>query len=291
MERLEIKKVYIDTRFKTADSKGDTDFAIELPKTFNLPEDVVCYINDIAIPVSWATVSSRNDKLYFRVIYDGFDHFHVATLDQKNYNGASFAAEVQKQMNWVLGSIQFENDTDKIVFNVTYNAVDNMMVIEFQDIRTVRFTNMKVIMYSDTDVIAGLFRGIPIRAPQSIADNIRLTTTFSMETFHITKNTPAIPYECYLNLHPIRNLYLHSSALSSYDTVTNFGMETIVKKIPVRANYNEMIFDATSDGFDFIFVSKRTLNRIDFQLTDAYGNLIDLRNNHFSFSLVFQRTN
>ena len=42
MERLEIKKVYIDTRFKTADSKSDTDFAVELPKSFNLPDDVVC---------------------------------------------------------------------------------------------------------------------------------------------------------------------------------------------------------------------------------------------------------
>ena len=40
MESLGMKKVHIDTRFKTADSKGDTDFAVETPKTFNLPDDI-----------------------------------------------------------------------------------------------------------------------------------------------------------------------------------------------------------------------------------------------------------
>jgi hypothetical protein len=34
LERLEFKKVYIDMRLKTADSKGDTDFAVKLPKSF-----------------------------------------------------------------------------------------------------------------------------------------------------------------------------------------------------------------------------------------------------------------
>ena len=67
-------------------------------------------------------------------------------------------------------------------------------------------------------------------------------------------------------------------------------METIVKQIPVRANYNEMLYDASNDGFNYINVSKRTVNRLDFELTDAYGNPIDLRNKHFSCSIVFQRT-
>ena len=41
MEKLEIKKVYVDTRFKTDESKSDTDFTIQLPKTVNVPDDVV----------------------------------------------------------------------------------------------------------------------------------------------------------------------------------------------------------------------------------------------------------
>jgi hypothetical protein len=60
---LEVKKIYIDTRFKTSDSKSDSGFTIELPKTINIPDDTLAYINDIVLPVSWTTIDERNNKL------------------------------------------------------------------------------------------------------------------------------------------------------------------------------------------------------------------------------------
>ena len=33
---LDCKKIYIDARFKTADSKSDSDFFVELPNTVNI---------------------------------------------------------------------------------------------------------------------------------------------------------------------------------------------------------------------------------------------------------------
>ncbi len=60
---LEIKKIYVDTRFKTSDSKSDSDFSIELPRSFNVPDNVVAYIDDIVIPVSFSTVDARNNNL------------------------------------------------------------------------------------------------------------------------------------------------------------------------------------------------------------------------------------
>ena len=287
MEKLEIKKVYVDTRFKTDDSKGDTDFIVELPKTFNVPDDVVCYISDVAIPVSWATIGERNNKLYLSVEFEDRTYWMYLVLLEKNYNGVSFAEELQEKLN---ATALAHCGPDKLTFVVTYNITDNTMIIEFQDMRIARTTTMEVILYSDEDVRAGVWNNTPTRIPQSIADNIRLTKSSKMKTGAPSHDTPEEPYECYLNLHAIRNLYLHSSALSNYDTVSNFGMGAIVKKIPVRANYNEMIFDGTNDGFDYTIVSKRSLSRLDFRLTDAYGSPIDLRNNHWSFSLVFQRT-
>ena len=61
---LDIKKVYVDTRYKTDDSRSDSDFTIELPRTLNIPENTVCYLTDVVIPVSWSTVDARNNKLY-----------------------------------------------------------------------------------------------------------------------------------------------------------------------------------------------------------------------------------
>lgn len=288
MEKLEIKKVYIDTRFKTGDSKSDSEFNIELPKTFNIPADTICFVDDVAIPTSWAVVSDRNNKLYFDVEFDSNTYYFMVTLDTKNYNGTSFVEELQNKMNSEVTSF-FE--PDRITFQLTYDVVDNSIVISFTDLRSVRTTVMSVTLYSNTSLLNGMWNSTVVHKPQSINDNIRLTNNYTMVEAFSYESNPVNPFESQVNLHTIRNLYLLSSSLSNYDTVSNFGIDTIVKKIPIRANFNEMIFDNASEGFDYISVSPRTLQRIDFKLVDSYGSTIDLRNNHWSFSLVFQRTN
>jgi hypothetical protein len=65
---LEVTNIYIDTRFKTSDSKSDSDFTIELPKTINIPDDTIAYINDIVLPVSWTTIDERNHNLYYSIL-------------------------------------------------------------------------------------------------------------------------------------------------------------------------------------------------------------------------------
>ena len=40
---LPIKKIYIDTRFKSSDSTSDSDFRVDLPTTLLMPEDTVFY--------------------------------------------------------------------------------------------------------------------------------------------------------------------------------------------------------------------------------------------------------
>ena len=47
---LKIKKVYIDSRYKTNDSKSDTDFRFDLKQSVDLPDNCNCYIDDIQIP-------------------------------------------------------------------------------------------------------------------------------------------------------------------------------------------------------------------------------------------------
>ena len=61
---LDIKKVYVDTRFRTSNSKSESDFSIELPRAFNVPDGVVAHIDDIVIPVSWPTIDLRNNVVY-----------------------------------------------------------------------------------------------------------------------------------------------------------------------------------------------------------------------------------
>ena len=92
---LEVTKISIYTRFKTADSRSDSDFTIELPKTINIPEDTICYINDIVLPVSWTTIDERNNKLYYSIshyVNGKYDtSYWILPSDLRNYNGTTLA--------------------------------------------------------------------------------------------------------------------------------------------------------------------------------------------------------
>ena len=49
---LPIKKIYIDSRQKTVDSASDSDFSIDLPTTYLMPDDTGFYVEDVCLPVS-----------------------------------------------------------------------------------------------------------------------------------------------------------------------------------------------------------------------------------------------
>ena len=73
---------------------------IELPRSLNIPENCVCYIDDIVIPVSWSTVDARNNKLYVYVDYEEQDYEYVLiTIPAKNYTGQTRAETLMTLMH------------------------------------------------------------------------------------------------------------------------------------------------------------------------------------------------
>ena len=59
---LPIKKMYSDSRFKTKDSKINSKFKFELKQSMQLPDNCVCYIDDIVIPHTWYSIEDFNNK-------------------------------------------------------------------------------------------------------------------------------------------------------------------------------------------------------------------------------------
>ena len=96
---LPIKKIYIDSRHRTADSKSTADFKINLPNNNTLPFNTAFYITDITVPVSWYTVEAgRNDTIYFRI--NGTDYApSKCTLPEGNYSTIALGAALCKAMN------------------------------------------------------------------------------------------------------------------------------------------------------------------------------------------------
>ena len=65
---LPIKKIYVDSRFKTSPTESHSDFHIELPMTLLMPEDTGFYIEDVCIPHTWYPVNANNNYLQFNYL-------------------------------------------------------------------------------------------------------------------------------------------------------------------------------------------------------------------------------
>ena len=59
-----IKKVYTDSIYKTNDSVSNSGFKFEIEEALGLPDNTICYIDDISIPDTWYTVEEYNNQLY-----------------------------------------------------------------------------------------------------------------------------------------------------------------------------------------------------------------------------------
>ena len=46
---LPINKPYIDSRFKSSDPESDSNMKIDLPTTIDLPEDCICFLDDMTL--------------------------------------------------------------------------------------------------------------------------------------------------------------------------------------------------------------------------------------------------
>ena len=105
-------------------------------------------------------------------------------------------------------------------------------------------------------------------------------------------NSPSAYYHSgYIDLFPIRNLYITSN-LGNHSSLSINGEWDIMRKVPVRAGYNEMIYDNGSGlTCDYLDCSNQTLSRIHFKMKDSYNNIINLHGNHWSFSIVFIKVN
>ena len=114
-----IKKAYVDSRFRTRDSNSDSDFKFELKEALDLPNNTVCYVDDISIPHTWRTIESHNNKFYiiFKTMYlpgggtDITEEYNynpqIVTLPEGNYTGPQMAAAIQELLNGFVVTFNF----------------------------------------------------------------------------------------------------------------------------------------------------------------------------------------
>jgi hypothetical protein len=68
MPNLPIKKIYVDSRFRTADSISTSNFKIELPNPVTTESDTVFFISDVCVPNVFRTIDKNyNNRIYYAV--------------------------------------------------------------------------------------------------------------------------------------------------------------------------------------------------------------------------------
>ena len=258
---LPIKKIYIDTRFRSSDSASHSDFNVDLPTTFLMPEDTGFYIDDVCIPHSFYTIEEGvNDRLQFAYVDNTT---RTVTIPEGYYNITTLASAIADGMNAAMGG------PPVVVPEV--NLKTNTLKISLAP----NYTTAQFRIYTDSEIT-------------SLSTKNR--SIYSLLKNFVSKGMNNSPFVSgYIDLVPIRNLYLSCSGLGNFNTMTLSGNRNIVKKIPVNAGPGEIIFDQTVTGMDYLDCSSQTLSRISFQLRDAYGSSNNLHGNRFSFSIVFSR--
>ena len=115
---LEVKKIYVDSRYRAADSNSDSDFRIQLGRNIFLPEKCVYHLENCVIPHSWYnTEKDLNDTLYF--IYNGNAIYNAVAIPSTNYTGASLAAAFNNVLDGLL-TLTYDLNTNKITITSSY---------------------------------------------------------------------------------------------------------------------------------------------------------------------------
>ena len=135
---------------------------------------------------------------------------HIITLNAKNYNGTQFAAELQAKLQVINNS-----------FTCLYQP-QSMSV-------SVTLANLDVLFFTDSELMTlgflASWGGTTFNQKDLKSANELLTNV----TPNVIGNT-ASPAMYFLNLTPVRNIYMRSPNLSSFNTIGCNGESSIIKK-------------------------------------------------------------
>lgn len=276
-----IKKIYVDSRHCLKDTNQSGKFTVVLPFPILIEKDCKMFIDNVVIPISYYTITNNNNKIYLNIFYlNGSNYVNdkfILTLPVGNYSGTTFRLALEILLNSIITTNM------KIKFEVGYELINNNITIKMFDLKTSFDNSLPVVasFISDYDLVNSDLWSSKLKINDIKSLNLTLKI---IETVLITSETV---FTTYLDLHSIRNIYMHSATLANSDTISNWNIDTIIKIIPVHSQYNTLNFDGITNSYDYQLIKKRTIQNIDVYFTDSYNNIIDFNGSHLSFSILF----
>lgn len=267
---IPIKKVYIDSRFKARGSKSNSEFKYELTESIQLPDKCIVFIDDVIIPHSWYNIDDRNKYIYVRRLQDlsNTNTDRIVPIEVNNHTSDTLTDALQDALSTAFGGGVFTVSYDPRKLTISIQAESQSEIKLFTDDELKGVNDWSGPAYNPNDLMSA----------NEILGNFTTQYTTS-QTFQ----------SGIVDLRRISNVYISSANLSSFNTLGPRGECNIIKKVPVTTQYGFTIIDNIVVSHDWIDVSKQLLKTLEFRLSDAYGQTIDLRGMPISFSLVFMQ--
>ena len=212
----EINNVYIDSRYQPNDSVSNSEFKFEIKDALDLPDNTVCYIDDISIPHTWYTVEYYNNQLYIGSTNPDLTlKASTLTIASGNYTASSLATT----LNNILQT-RFPNDNVSCVYNVSVGTITISSTMNFRIMTDDFVNNLQGISSwhgNDSEEIGhpDYYNVCPINEVPRYS----------------TQTSPDTSFETgFIDLLNVHNIYIHSCIFGHYSSVGVRGEHTIIKK-------------------------------------------------------------
>ena len=69
--RLTYNNIFVDSKYRNAQSKSSSDFSVELNENSETPEETKLYVTDISIPAVWKSTEVGFYEYIYVVVFNG----------------------------------------------------------------------------------------------------------------------------------------------------------------------------------------------------------------------------
>ena len=266
--KLTYKKIFIDSKYRTPQSRSSSDFSVELNENLETPEGTKLYVTDISIPAVWKSTEVGFYEYIYVMVFNGdtlvknFRHW----IGNKIYFAEQLAFDINEGMN--------NNTTDLSeggIFVYSYSSATR--TVEFKVKDGLPYT----IKIPTDEELENYVNGI-WDTGQSNYDNRNIVSINYLLSNFLATSPIATWTSSYLNLVPFRYVFITSNALSDYHySAPNSYSSSIIRKVLCTEQLGGIINDNHSvHSEDYIDIGGRNLKRLDFKITDEKGTVMNL---------------
>ena len=293
-------KIIVDSRNAIEGHGGR--FSFQLPEAMQVPKNYVCYVSQASVSNSFLTtgtfVGSRTNTFYWceRVINNA-TVFNYATLPEQKYDAESLAGALQLAINnasWFGGgnhyTVTYNESRNTFLISIPSDGSRSFFVPDDSLMELPQFqaqVNPRTAGYaawtpnwSNLQSCMGLF-GLGKRSSEG-------TSYAAFEALLAAPHLPLLRETGSIDVRRLHNAYIRSRALSSNNIIGPPDAQTLICKIPVTEQPGDILLRYHNGAqHDYIACGGRTLNMLDFFVTDFEGNEISLRGGTLSLELLF----